>query len=127
MTYISFIPSPPLNAYSELNRQVVPLAALWGPGAADIRDQLHAAPTIQAGVALFQQLLLARLREAPYRLGVVQHAITEIGHRQRALSIRARSDQLGISQNELAAQFKQFVGVPPKESPSSRGDLSQRS
>jgi AraC-like DNA-binding protein len=100
---------------SEMNRQVVPLSALWGRSAAEIRERLHAARTIPAGFALLEQLLLARLREAPYRLGMVQHAITEIDHCHGALSIRALSDQLGISQNYLGAQFKQFVGVPPKE------------
>lgn len=100
---------------SELNRQVVPLAALWGRGAAEIRERLYATPTIQAGFALLEQLLLARLCDAHNRLGVVQHAITEIDHRHGALSIRALSDQIGISQNYLGAQFKQFVGVPPKE------------
>jgi AraC-like DNA-binding protein len=100
---------------SEMNRQVVPLSALWGRGAGEIRERLHAAPTIQAGFALLEQLLLTRLCEAPYRLGVVQHAITEIDHRHGALSIRALSDQIGISQNYLGAQFKQFVGVSPKE------------
>jgi AraC-like DNA-binding protein len=100
---------------SEINRQVVPLAALWGRGADEMRERLLGAPTIQAGFALLEQQLLLRLCETPYRLGVVHHAITEIGHRHGALSIRALCDQLGISQNYLGAQFKQFVGVPPKE------------
>ena len=81
----------------EMNNQVVPLAALWGRGAIDIRDRLHAASTIQAGFALLEQQLLLRLCEAPYRLGVVQHAITEIGRCHGALLIRALSDQIGIS------------------------------
>ncbi len=100
---------------SEMNSQVVPLDALWGPGASEIRERLHAAPTIQAGFALLEKLLLVRLCEAPYSLGMVQHAITEIYHRHGALSIRALSDQIGISQSYLGTQFKQFVGVPPKE------------
>ena len=100
---------------SEMNRQVVPLDALWGRRAGEIRERLHAAPTIQAGFTLLEQLLLVRLCEAPSSLGMVQHAITEIGHHHGALSIRALSDQIGISQNYLGTQFKQFVGVPPKE------------
>jgi AraC-like DNA-binding protein len=100
---------------SEMNSQVVPLDALWRHGADEIRERLHEAPTIQAGLALLEKLLLVRLCEAPYRLDVVQHAITEIDHCHGALSIRALSDQIGISQNYLGTQFKQFVGVPPKE------------
>jgi hypothetical protein len=100
---------------SEMNRQVVPLSALWERGASEMRERLHAAPTIQAGFALLEQLLLARLCEAPHRLGVVHHAITEIDHRHGAVSIRALSDQIGISQNYLGALFKQFVGVDYRE------------
>jgi len=100
---------------SELNGQVVPLDALWGHYAGEIRERLHAAPTVQAGFALLEQLLLARLCEAPRTLSVVQYAITEIGRRHGVLSIRALSDQIGISQNHLGTQFKRLVGIPPKE------------
>ena len=88
---------------SEMNRQVVPLSVLWGRSAGEIRERLHAARTIPAGFALLEQLLLVRLCEAPYRLGMVQHAITEIDHCHGALSIRTLSDQIGISQNYLGA------------------------
>ncbi|HLO27672.1 MAG TPA: AraC family transcriptional regulator [Anaerolineales bacterium] len=100
---------------SEMNGQVVPLDTLWGCYASEIRERLHAAPTIQAGFALLEQLLLARLREAPYNLDVVQYALAEITQHHGALSIRALSDQIGISQNHLGTQFKRLVGVPPKE------------
>lgn len=46
---------------------------------------------------------------------MVQFAIHEIDHHHGALSIRALSDQIGISQNYLGTRFKQFVGIPPKE------------
>lgn len=81
---------------SEMNSQVVPLDVIWGRYASEIRERLHATPSIQAGFALLEQLLLARLREAPYSLNVVQFAIREIDHRYGALSIRALSDQIGI-------------------------------
>ena len=100
---------------SEMNSQVVPLDAIWGRYASEIRERLHEAPSIQAGFALLEQLLLARLCEAPYSLNVVKLAIREIDHSHGALSIRALSDQIGISQNYLGARFKQFVGIPPKE------------
>lgn len=100
---------------SEMNSQVVPLDAIWGREAGEIREQLQAARTIQAGFALLEQHLLARFCEAPYALNVVQQAVVEIAHHQGALSIRALSDQIGFSQNHLGNQFKRFVGVPPKE------------
>jgi AraC-like DNA-binding protein len=45
----------------------------------------------------------------------VHYAIAEIAGHHGALSIRALSDQIGITQNHLATQFKRIVGVPPKE------------
>lgn len=100
---------------SEMNSQVVPFDAIWGQYAHEIRERLHGAPTVQAGFALLEQLLFARLRETPPALNMVQYAITEIAQCHGALSIRALSDQIGISQNHLGTQFKRLVGIPPKE------------
>jgi AraC-like DNA-binding protein len=100
---------------SEVNNQVVPLDALWGFFATEIRERLYAAPTIQAGFALFEQLLLARLREASFGLDLVQYAISELFRHHGALSIRALSDGIGVSQNHLGTLFKRTVGVPAKE------------
>jgi AraC-like DNA-binding protein len=100
---------------SELHNQVVPVEAIWGQFAAEIRERLYAAPTPQAGLALLEQLLRERLAEAPYGLDAVQYAIGQIDRQHGALSIRALSDHIGISQNHLLTQFKRLVGVSPKE------------
>lgn len=100
---------------SELHNQVVALDALWGPFANELRERLHEAPTIQAGFALFEQLLLARLYRGSPGLELVQHGLEEITHHHGGLSIRKLSDQLGISQNHLNTQFKRLVGISPKE------------
>ena len=50
---------------SELHNRVVTLDAIWDQYAAEIRERLYAAPTIQAGFALLERLLLDRLGEAP--------------------------------------------------------------
>ncbi|MEZ4710122.1 MAG: helix-turn-helix domain-containing protein [Caldilineaceae bacterium] len=100
---------------SELHNRVIALEAIWGQFAAEIRERLAAAPTIEAGFALLDQLLLARLHDAPHSLDVVQYAIAEMVRKHGALSIRALSDQIGISQNQLGIWFKQMVGVTPKE------------
>jgi AraC-like DNA-binding protein len=100
---------------SELRNQVVPVDAIWGPFAAELRERLHAAPTIAAGLALLEQLLLAHLADTLHGLDVVQYAIAQTARRHGALSIRALSDDIGISQNHLGTQFKRMVGVPPKE------------
>ena len=100
---------------SELNNQVVPLDAIWRNYAAEMRERLYAAPTIQAGFDLLERLLLARLCEPPHGLEVVQYAIAEIARHHEALSIQALSDQIGISQNHLGTLFKRLVGIPPKK------------
>jgi AraC-like DNA-binding protein len=99
----------------ELHNQFVSLDAIWGPMAAEIRERLSAEPNIEARFALLERLLLARLCEAPYGLNTVQYAVAEIARRRGALSIRALSDQIGISQKHLIAQFKRMVGGTPKE------------
>src|SRR5437660_6772032 len=56
---------------TELHNQVVELSAIWGHFAAEIRERLSAAPTIEAGFTLLEQLLLARLCEMPHGLDIV--------------------------------------------------------
>jgi len=100
---------------SELHNHVVSLDAIWGHFAAEIRERLYAAPTIQARFARLEQCLLARLCEAPSGLNAVQYALAQIARQHGALSIRALSDQIGVSQNHLSTQFKRLVGGTPKE------------
>jgi AraC-like DNA-binding protein len=100
---------------SELHNQVVPLDAIWPRFAAEIRERLYAAPTIQAGLALLERRLLARLCETITGLDLVQYAVGDIVRHRGTRSIRALSDSIGISQNHLSTQFKRIVGIPPKE------------
>ena len=100
---------------TEMNNQVVPLDAIWGRYANEIRERLYTAPTLQSAFALLERLLLARLSEAPRGLEVVEYAVAGIAQTHGALSIRTLSDQIGISQNHLGTHFKRLVGIPPKE------------
>jgi AraC-like DNA-binding protein len=100
---------------SEFQNQIVPLDAIWGSFAAEVREQLYAAPTIQARFDMLEHLFLSRLCEAPLGLKAVQHAVAEIARRHGALSIRELSERMGMSQKHLIVQFKQMVGCTPKE------------
>lgn len=100
---------------SELQNQVVPLDAIWGTFADELRERLYAAPTIQARFALLEQLLLARLCKAPHGLKAMQYAVAEIARHHGTLSIRELSENIGMSQKHLIVQFKQLVGCTPKE------------
>lgn len=99
---------------SELHNQIVSADAIWGGSAAELYERLYAAPSIQARLALFDQLLLARLCDTPHGLNTVRYGIDEIARRHGALSIRALSDGIGISQNHLLTQFKRMIGISPK-------------
>jgi AraC-like DNA-binding protein len=81
---------------------------------AELYERLCAAPSIPARLALFEQLLLTRLRAIPDGLNAVRGGVTEIARHNGALSIKALRDQMGISQNHLLTQFKRMVGISPK-------------
>ena len=100
---------------SEMNGYVVPVDVIWGQYASEIRERLDATSTVQAGFAVLERLLLARLCEAPWSLNLVQFAIKEISQCHGTLSIHDLSDQMSVSQNHLGTQFKRLVGIPPKE------------
>lgn len=99
---------------SELYNQVVALDVLWD-FASEIRERLYAVPTVEAGFALFEKLLLARLGEESSDQAVVEYGIAQISQHYGTLSIKALSDDIGISQNHLGTQFKRVVGVSTKE------------
>ena len=109
---------------SELQNQVVSLDVIWGSFAAEIRERLYVARTIQARFALLEQLLLARLcdtapvvrcRGGPLGLKAVQYAAAEIAWHHGILPIRELSEHMGMSHKHLITQFKQMVGCTPKE------------
>ncbi len=100
---------------SEFYNQVVSLEAFWGRFASEIRGRLAAAPSIQAGLVLFEQQLLARLRVKPGEQNLVDYCIAELNRQHGDLSIRSLSNDVGISQNHLATQFKRVVGTSAKE------------
>ena len=100
---------------SELHNRVVSLKVIWGRLATEIREQLADASTIRAGFTRLEQRLLAHLDEVPPGLALVQDATGRITQCHGAVAIHALSDRLGISQNHLGNQFKQLVGVTPKE------------
>jgi methylphosphotriester-DNA--protein-cysteine methyltransferase len=99
---------------SDLLNQVVPLEALWGGFAHELRERLSEETDFRAAFGLLEQCLRARLRGSTHGLDIVQYAISEINRQQGSISIRALSDVMGISQNQLGVLFKRMVGIPPK-------------
>jgi len=104
---------------SELHNQVVPLDAIWGSIATEIRDRIASAPSREGRFDLLETLLCARLRDAAGNpgngIGLVQAGLEEIANHQGVLSIRALSEQLNVSHKHLIALFNRAVGTAPKE------------
>jgi len=103
---------------SEVYNQIVPLDAVWGRWASELRELLHAAPTFKAGLLLFERVLRDRLRETPRTTDeqkIVGYAIAAIRQDHGTVSIRELSDHIGISQNHLGTLFKRVVGTSAKE------------
>lgn len=100
---------------SELHNRVVPLDAVWGHVAAEIRERLHEAATLGQRFALLEHLLLARLEERPAAARIVDHAASRIAARHGAVKIADLCDELGVSQKHLITLFNRMVGCTPKE------------
>jgi AraC-like DNA-binding protein len=99
---------------SELHNEIVALDAIWRHEAADICERLHDTPTIGAGFALLEEILMRRLSETR-ELDMVRFAIAEIARQHGAVPIRGLSDAIGVSQNHLSTEFNRIAGVPPKQ------------
>lgn len=99
---------------SELYNEVVTLDAIWGRWASQIREQLYAAPTIEAGLVLLEQRLLERFCEDSHVQNIVEYGISVMNQNHGRLSIQELSDQIGISQNHLGTLFKRVVGTSAK-------------
>ena len=101
---------------SELRNQVVPLEAIWGHRrASELRERLHSASSVQAGLGLLEQFMLERLCIVDERLGLVRRAVSEIMRREGSLRIGELSEYVGVSHNHLGTQFNRLVGLTPKE------------
>jgi AraC-like DNA-binding protein len=100
---------------SELHNDIVPMDAIWGDLAAEIRERLYSAPSIQARFELLEHLLLARLYEVPDGLSPVQFALARIDKHHGSLSIQDLAAEIGMSHNHLTRQFQRLVGGTPKE------------
>jgi AraC-like DNA-binding protein len=99
---------------SEFQNRIVELDAVWGNEANLWREELYQASTIEAKFWTLEQKLCRKLTENAARLDVVQYALQSISSQKGTLSIKALSENIGISQKHLASQFKKYVGVSPK-------------
>ncbi|HEU4778213.1 MAG TPA: helix-turn-helix domain-containing protein [Telluria sp.] len=100
----------------ELADQHPDLADLWEAGAAErVADALWSKPLSDAqALAVIEHLLLQRLHRADPRPAAVDAAVRAIEAARGAVRIESLADQLGVSRQHLAAQFRARVGLPAK-------------
>jgi AraC-like DNA-binding protein len=99
---------------SELSNFVIDMELIWGRFIHDVREQLLEIDSAAGKFHLIENILLERLSANVYGLDAVQYAVHGIAQAAGNLSIRALSEQMGISQKHLNHQFRKMVGVSPK-------------
>ena len=100
---------------AEFQNGIVPLDALWGSAAEDIRDRLHGARTQGRRFALFEEILAGRLRDTVPAPGIVDHVLQRIADRRGAVKIGSLCEEAGITRKHLITLFKRTVGCTPKQ------------
>ncbi len=92
------------------------LAELWTDGLAErCADALWSRPLSDAAaVAAIEALLLQRLRFSVQRPGLVEAAVAAIEQSHGAIRIEVLADNMGVSRQHLASQFRARVGLPAK-------------
>lgn len=103
----------PLHELADLHPA---LGELWEPGQAErVADALWSRPlTDEQALIALQHLLLQRLQRAEPRLTAVDAAVRAIEAAHGAIRIESLADQLGVSRQHLAGQFRARVGLPAK-------------
>lgn len=105
-----FLPMPA----TELCDRPVTVEQAWGrPATAELRDRLATADGPHEMLALLEEQLIRRLREAA-GLGLVRHMSSLIAAAGGAVAIGDLSVAAGVSSTHLAQRFKELIGVTPK-------------
>lgn len=98
----------------ELTNRVVPLEALVGDRAAELRDQLAARPTDAARCRLLDAWLLERRRAVHPYFATVRRAADLLRGGARGLGVGEVCERLGLSNRHLVHQFRSTLGLTPK-------------
>ena len=99
----------------EITDFVIDMDHLWGGFAHEVRNRLLELTSVQSRFSLLEMIMFERLNRDRLELAAVKYAIDSIFGAGGNLSLRALSDDIGISQKHLNHQFKKSVGVSPKQ------------
>jgi AraC-like DNA-binding protein len=100
---------------TELGDQWVPADAVWGRSFDLLRDRIACAMTTREMLQILEAELRSRLPGAlSSGLQLVERTAGLIEASWGAVPVGALGDDVGVSRNNLAAQFKAHVGLTPK-------------
>ena len=99
----------------ELTNLVVPMDLIWGSFIHQLRERIWEAGSPGERCRIFTDELCARLRQERPSFDIVQEAARRIQRSRGRLPIREISASLDISHKHLIDQFKQMVGLRPKQ------------
>lgn len=98
--------------------QVVPLDAVWGPQATQLRDRLREVVTVGGKFQVLETALFqAMQRDAGERLALhpsVQYALREFRHVPHIRTVIDVSREAGLSRRRFSQLFREQVGITPK-------------
>jgi AraC-like DNA-binding protein len=99
---------------AEVANQSMPLECLWGQRAALLREQLLAAPSIDAMFAILEHALLDHLARPLELHPAVAFARNHICRAPHATTIGAVTDRIGMSRRRFIEVFRDQIGLAPK-------------
>jgi AraC-like DNA-binding protein len=98
----------------ELTDLHVDLETLWGRRAAELRERLCAATTVDRRFSLLEDMLLSRLQQAPQRHPAVSIALAAFDRTGGDAAVHDVSRCIGLSQRRFIQVFAAVVGLTPK-------------
>lgn len=99
---------------SELRDLDVPLDALWGTKATELRDRLLEARTREARFHLLEQALLSQIPRLLTPHPAVALALEEFQDAPGKTRVKEVSERTGLSQRRFIELFRREVGLTPK-------------
>lgn len=99
---------------SELSDHVTAMDCIWGRLVGEIQERLYAVADIHARLRLLEQILCRRLSDEIDGWRTTQAAVTALAQPNGPTTVRALSDQIGISHKHLITQFGRIIGLSPK-------------
>lgn len=99
---------------SELGNVDVPLEALWGVRAIELREQLLESETPEAKFRVLEQTLLTQISRPLTHHPAIDLALREFRGAPHIRPIKEVSEEIGLSQRRFIQLFREEVGMTPK-------------